>query len=126
MAQTVLIVDDSPIIRRRVANLLGEAGFEVLEATDGMEGSQIAGAHPSLCMIIADINMPRMNGLEMVAEIRARKSDIPVMMLTTEGNPQVIQNAKAAGAQAWLIKPFKNEHLLESVKRIAGGTAASA
>jgi two-component system, chemotaxis family, chemotaxis protein CheY len=119
MARTVLVVDDSPIIRRRVSELLVGAGYQVLEAPDGVEGDQVAASNPTLSMIIADINMPRMNGLEMLAAIRSR-GDVPVVMLTTEGSPQVMQQAKAAGATAWLVKPFKNDHLLQTVKKIAG------
>jgi two-component system chemotaxis response regulator CheY len=123
MGSTVLVVDDSAMIRRRVKELLVGAGYEVLEAGDGWEGHEAVTAHPGLSLIIADINMPRMSGLEMLKAIRAEANNVPVLMLTTEGNAQVMLNARAAGAAAWLIKPFKNEHLLESVKKIAAPTA---
>jgi len=119
MAKKILVVDDSPTIRQQVGAALSQAGFEVVEAVDGVDGlSKVA---PTISMMICDINMPRMNGLELVEKLHgdARWTSLPVVMLTTEGNPAHIARAKKAGAKGWIIKPFKADLLIAAVQRLA-------
>lgn len=123
MSRKVLIVDDSPVIRNQVAMLLGTAGFEIAQAADGVQGVQALDADPGIRMVIADVNMPRMNGLDMLIAMKAKHPKVPVLMLTTEGNPKLMQQAKASGAMGWLVKPFKSEQLLQVVKQLAGAPA---
>lgn len=119
MAKKILVVDDSPTIRQQVGSALGQAGFDVVEAIDGMDA--FGKMAPAISMMICDINMPRMNGLELVEKMHgdARWTGIPVVMLTTEGDPGHIARAKKAGAKGWIIKPFKADLLVATVQRLA-------
>lgn len=111
MAKRILIVDDSATVRQQVRVSLEQAGFNVVEAIDGVDGLQKAQAHADLAMCIADVNMPRMNGLQMIEQLRRVRPTLTIVMLTTEGQPDMIARAKAAGAKGWIVKPFK-AHLL--------------
>lgn len=114
----ILVIDDSPTVRQQVGLALSQAGFQVLEAVDGMDA--IGKVDASVAMLICDVNMPRMNGLEMLEKLRAdaRWKTLPVVMLTTEGQPALIERAKKAGAKGWIIKPFKAELLVAAVQRL--------
>ena len=116
----VLIVDDSNTIRRQVRLALAHAGFTVLEGVDGMDGLKKLRENNDIAMVISDVNMPRMNGIEMIESIAREnlRPDVPIVMLTTEGNPTLIRKAKAAGARGWVVKPFKPERLVTAVKRL--------
>jgi two-component system, chemotaxis family, chemotaxis protein CheY len=114
----ILVVDDSPTVRQQVGLALSQAGYQVLEAVDGMDG--IGKVDASLALLICDVNMPRMNGLDMLEKLRtdARWSALPIVMLTTDGQPALIERAKKAGAKGWIIKPFKAELLVAAVRRL--------
>ena len=116
--KTILVVDDSPTVRQLVAMTLTQAGFGVVEAVDGVDA--LAKLDASIAMILCDINMPRMNGLETIEKLRTdpRWKLLPVVMLTTEGQPAMIERAKKAGAKGWIIKPFKPEMLVAAVTRV--------
>jgi len=117
-AKRVLIVDDSQTVRLQVAKALSCAGYEVLEAIDGMDGQDKVDA--TVDMLICDVNMPRMNGLEMLETIKrdGKNANLPCLMLTTECQPQMIERAKKAGAKGWIIKPFKAELLVAAVTKL--------
>lgn len=115
-----MIVDDSRTIRQQVSFTLGKAGYQVIEAEDGLDGLNKLKDNGDLAMIISDVNMPNMNGLEMVEKIKADGVTVPIIMLTTEGAADLIQRAKAAGAKGWLVKPFKPEQLVAAAQKIAG------
>ncbi len=114
----ILVIDDSPTVRQQVGLALTQAGYQVVEAVDGVDG--IAKVDATVAMLICDVNMPRMNGLEMLEKLRtdARWQALPVVMLTTEGQPGLIDRAKKAGAKGWIIKPFKAELLVAAVQRL--------
>ncbi|MBC7976136.1 MAG: response regulator [Myxococcales bacterium] len=114
----ILVIDDSPTVRQQVGLALTQAGYQVIEAVDGVDG--IAKVDASVAMLICDVNMPRMNGLEMLEKLRTdvRWKALPVVMLTTEGQPGLIDRAKKAGAKGWIIKPFKAELLVAAVQRL--------
>jgi two-component system, chemotaxis family, chemotaxis protein CheY len=118
----VLVVDDSATVRQQVGMALKQAGYDVCEACDGLEGAQKIAGDPQIAMVICDVNMPRMDGLAMLEKIRAeaRRPTPPVIMLTTEGKPELIQRAKSAGAKGWIIKPFKAELLVAAVGKLVG------
>lgn len=119
MAKKVLVVDDSASVRQQVSLALKQAGFDVLEAVDGLDGVDKIGATPDLAAVICDVNMPRMNGLELVEKVRDGGKPLPIVMLTTEGQPALMQRARQAGAKGWIIKPFKAELLVATIKKLA-------
>jgi two-component system, chemotaxis family, chemotaxis protein CheY len=115
----VMIVDDSRTVRQQVVAALAPAGFEVLEAQDGIEALDRIKLTPDLALIICDLNMPRMNGLEMLGVARETAAiSIPVVMLTTEGRTDLIEKAKRAGARGWLVKPFKPDQLIAVARKL--------
>jgi two-component system chemotaxis response regulator CheY len=122
MAHKILVVDDSATVRQQVGLALSQAGFQVVEATDGQDGLDKIAANPDLLMVISDVNMPNMNGLEMLEKVKAnpKNAKLIVFMLTTEGQPELIERAKKAGAKGWIVKPFKAELLVASAKKLAG------
>ena len=123
MAGHVLVVDDSPIVRQMVSNALTKAGFQTLQAADGIDALETAMRTPDLSVIVCDVNMPRMNGVELVEELQRKGNKVPVVMLTTEGQPDLIKRAKAAGAKGWLVKPFKADLLLLAIKKLCEASA---
>jgi two-component system chemotaxis response regulator CheY len=119
MSKTILIVDDSSSLRQVVNIGLTRAGYEVLEAGDGVEGlAKLDGRKVNL--IISDVNMPRMDGITFVAELKkhARYKFTPVIMLTTEDTDARMQAGKLAGAKAWITKPFSPPVLLDAVAKL--------
>jgi two-component system chemotaxis response regulator CheY len=115
MSKPILVIDDSPTVRQQLCVVLSQAGYQVLEAKDGVEGlEQLTKASMAFC----DVNMPRMNGVEFVEKVG--KNGIPIVILTTESRPELIERAKSAGAKGWMVKPFKPEHLLAVVKKLVG------
>jgi two-component system, chemotaxis family, chemotaxis protein CheY len=119
MAKNVLIVDDSASMRQLIAFTLEKAGFQVAQGTNGKDGLvKLDQVEPHL--IISDLNMPEMDGLEFIRQLRGRSGSrlTPVLMLTTEGNPAKKQEGKAAGATGWIIKPFQPEQLLQVIARV--------
>ena len=116
----VLVVDDSQTIRREIAKALEPAGFEVVEAGDGVSGLERAGER-EFALIILDVNMPRMNGLEMLEHLRLdfATANIPVVILTTEAEELMIERARKAGAKGWLIKPVTADHVVRTAQAIA-------
>ena len=119
MGKKILVVDDSPTIRQQVTAVLGQAGFTPVEAVDGVDA--LTKVDAATALMICDVNMPRMNGLELIEKLHAdaRHAGLPVVMLTTEGDPAHIDRAKRAGAKGWIIKPFKGELLVAAVRKIA-------
>ncbi len=122
MSKKVLIVDDSRTIRQQVNFTLSKGGFAVVEAEDGKDGIEKLKANADVAMIISDVNMPNMNGLEMVEAIAADAAlpKPPIVMLTTEGSGELVERAKKAGAKGWLVKPFKPDQLVAVVQKLVG------
>lgn len=121
MAKTILSVDDSASMRQMVKMTLANEGYQVVEAADGREGLQKAQAG-GVDMILTDLNMPHMDGLSMIRAIRALPTGkgVPIIFLTTEATEAKKAEAKAAGATAWLVKPFKPEQLLTVTRKVLG------
>jgi two-component system chemotaxis response regulator CheY len=116
---TILTVDDSPSIRQMIKVVLGPAGHNVLEAGDGAQGLQQVQSN-KVDLVITDLNMPVMNGLEFIKALRAMPTlvGLPIVFLTTESSDATKQEAKAAGATGWITKPFKPEQLLGVVSKL--------
>jgi len=120
MGKTILTVDDSASIRQMVGFTLKGAGYEVIEAVDGADAvSKLSG---DVGMVITDLNMPNMDGIELIRRVRANPACrfVPVVMLTTESQEAKKQEGKAAGATGWIVKPFRPEQLLAVVKKVLG------
>ena len=115
--QRVLVADDSPVVRELVREILGSAGLDVLEASDGADAFEsIQQSEPDL--LISDIEMPRMNGFDLLSEVRRRSQRLPVVMLSTRGSVEDRKRATRLGANAYLVKTeFHSESLLEVVRR---------
>jgi len=122
MAKTIVIIDDSRTARQQVMNALEGIGYDLVEAVDGQDGIAKLSTHTDASLVICDVNMPKMSGLEMLGEVKqnANISHIPFLMLTTEAQPELVQQAKDAGAKGWIIKPFKPEMLRAAVRKLAG------
>lgn len=119
MAKTIMVVDDSISIRQVVGIALKQAGYEVFEACDGKDAlAKLTGQKVNL--IISDVNMPNMDGISFVRELKTRPAYkfTPVLMLTTESQEDKKEQGKAAGARAWMVKPFKPEALLAAVQKL--------
>ena len=121
MNGSILVVDDSSLVRRQVKNALVSAGFDVVEAVDGLDALQKT-ASGVIALVVCDVNMPRMNGLELLETVSKdpTRAKLPILMLTTEGQAEMVQRAKAAGAKGWMLKPFKAELLVMTVKKLTG------
>ena len=111
-----LIVDDSRFMRTYLRGLLLERGMECEEAGDGQEGLERLLAGPRFDVALIDWNMPVMNGLEMLKQLRTREcGDVRAIMVTTEGEKENILRALSAGADEYLMKPFDGEALSEKL-----------
>jgi two-component system, chemotaxis family, chemotaxis protein CheY len=120
----VLVIDDSTAVRQLVQGILAGAGYEIFEAHDGLDGLEKLRSVPNLDLALCDVNMPRMTGLEMVLEAQRSGITVPILMLTTEGQPSMIRDARRAGAKGWIVKPVKPELLLIAVEKIVAAKAA--
>jgi two-component system, chemotaxis family, chemotaxis protein CheY len=119
MAKTIMVVDDSISIRQVVGIALKQAGYDVIEGVDGKDAlAKLTGQKVNL--IISDVNMPNMDGIAFVRELKTRPAYkfTPVLMLTTESQEDKKEQGKAAGARAWMVKPFKPEALLAAVQKL--------
>lgn len=119
MAKTIMIVDDSASIRMVVGIALRGAGYEVIEAQDGKDAiGKLTGQKVHL--IISDVNMPVMDGITFVRNVKQMASYrfTPIIMLTTESDESKKREGQAAGAKAWVVKPFKPEQMLGAVQKL--------
>jgi two-component system chemotaxis response regulator CheY len=119
--QQVLIVDDSVSIRQSMRYVVEHAGYEVLEASNGKEALGVI--QPQTKLVITDINMPEMNGIDFITSVRkggGPNKAVPIIILTTESQPEMKQKGKDAGATAWIVKPFPPEEIVSAIKRLIG------
>ena len=116
---SILLVDDSVSMREMVGFTLKGAGYKVSQAEDGVEALKFAQGN-TVDLVITDINMPNMDGITLIKELRALPAYkfIPILTLTTENSAEKKQMGKIAGATGWIVKPFDPEHLLATVKRV--------
>jgi two-component system chemotaxis response regulator CheY len=117
--KTVMTVDDSASVRQMVSFVLVDRGYEVIEAVDGLDAlSKLKGQEVHL--ILSDINMPQMDGLELTRQLRAlpQYKFVPIILLTTESHPEKKQEGKAAGATGWIVKPFTPDQILAVLKKV--------
>jgi two-component system chemotaxis response regulator CheY len=119
VGKSVLVVDDSTSMRQMVAFTLKSAGFSVVEGGNGQEGLQKLDGQ-KVDLIISDLNMPVMNGMDMIRQIRSRPQYkfTPILMLTTESQDAKKAEGKAAGATGWIVKPFNPQQLLQVIGKV--------
>ena len=119
MAGVILAVDDSASMRQMVNFTLKGAGYEVVQAVDGIEALEYARLH-SVDLVLTDVNMPRMDGITLVKELRALPSYryTPMLVLTTESSQDKKMQGKQAGATGWIVKPFNPDQLLATIARV--------
>ena len=120
MSKLIMTVDDSVSIRQMVSFTLKREGFEIVEAVDGVDAMKKLNTDSQVHMMITDLNMPNMDGIELIRNVRAnpRYKFMPIIMLTTESQEERKQEGKAAGATGWIVKPFKPEQLLGVIKKV--------
>ena len=118
MSKKIMTVDDSSSVRQMVKFALSDAGYEVLEASDGKDALQKL--EGQVDMIITDLNMPNMDGIELIKQVRAnsRYKFLPIVMLTTESEESKKAEGKQAGATGWIVKPFKPDQILGVIKKV--------
>ena len=119
MAKVILAVDDSASMRKMVHFTLSGAGYDVVQAVDGVEALEYARGH-AVDIVLTDVNMPRMDGISLVKELRALPTYrfTPMLVLTTESSQEKKLEGKQAGATGWIVKPFNPEQLLATIARV--------
>lgn len=119
MAQ-ILVVDDSATVRNEVSSFLQQQGLSVSTAVDGKDGLEKLKQDHGIKLIISDVNMPNIDGLTMAEKIRneLRNSSVNIIMLTTESDPRMKERGKAAGVKGWIVKPFKGDAVVASIKKL--------
>ena len=120
MGKTALIVDDSRTMRQMVAFTLTNAGFTVIEAEDGKDAVNKVSAGTKLDIVVTDLNMPEMDGITLIKELRRLTAYkfTPILMLTTESAIDKKKEGKEAGATGWIVKPFNPPQLLDAVSKL--------
>lgn len=116
----ILTVDDSRTMRDMLKAALVEAGYDVLQAVDGVDGLEVLkGASPDV--IVTDINMPKLDGFGFITAVRATEQfqNTPILVLTTEFDPEKKAIARNAGATGWIVKPFDAQKLVSAIRRVA-------
>lgn len=119
MPATILAVDDSASMRQMVSFTLRQAGYEVVEAANGVAALEYAAGH-CVSLVLTDVNMPQMDGITLVRELRQMDDYrfVPMLILTTESSAERKLLGKAAGATGWLVKPFDPEKLIATIARV--------
>ncbi len=119
----VMIVDDSATVRQVLQTTLVAAGYEVVEAIDGEDALKLF-TENNVDMLVTDLNMPNLDGISLIKEVRQnpRNRFMPIIMLTTESQPEQRQKGKTAGASGWITKPFRPEQLLSVVSTVCPAT----
>ncbi|MBL8018268.1 MAG: response regulator [Leptospirales bacterium] len=115
--KTILAVDDSPMMRQMLKHTLDEGGFASVLAEDGVQALELF-QKQSFDAVVTDINMPNMDGLTLIAELRKLNTEIPIMTLTTEAEDDMKRKGAAAGANGWIVKPMEPEQLIDILKQI--------
>ncbi len=127
MSKTILAVDDSASMRQMIGVTLRGAGYQVIEAADGEAALEYARKH-CVDLVLADVNMPGIDGITLVAQLRTLPGYrlTPLLLLTTESSPERKMQGKQAGATGWMVKPFNPVQLLATLERVLGNAVAAA
>jgi two-component system chemotaxis response regulator CheY len=121
MSMTILTVDDSRTMREMLKRALMEGGYTVVQAEDGVQGLEVLQGMALPDVIITDVNMPRMDGLTFIEEVRSDNTfrAIPILVLSTESDIEKKTRARKAGATGWIVKPFDPVKLVDAIRRVA-------
>lgn len=121
MTKVILVIDDSTSIRKMVSFILRGAGYEVIEAIDGLDGLEKAKVN-SVHLVLTDQNMPRMDGVELVRQLRAQAQHktTPILMSTTDTSDAMRAQGRTAGVTGLLVKPFEPQKLIDLVRQVIG------
>ena len=120
MSKLVLVVEDSPTVRKSLVTLIESAGHDVLSANNGKEALDIIeSTDRQISMMVSDINMPHMDGLTLLKAMFDAEIKIPTILLTTESSSDLVKKAKSYGAKGWLVKPFKGDQILATISKLA-------
>ena len=122
MPKHILIVDDSKTVRNLVAFIMKKEGFKVTTAEDGLDGLEKLYSSAAVDLIVSDVNMPRMDGLTFIKTVREQEAykDIPIVVLSTEGQDKDIKTGLTVGANLYMVKPAQPEKLVRNVKMLLG------
>lgn len=122
MSKTILIVDDSKTVRNLVAFIMKKEGFKVVTAEDGLDGLEKLYSAEKIDLIVSDINMPRMDGFTFIKSVREQENyrDIPIVVLSTEGQEKDIQAGLSIGANMYMVKPAQPEKMVKNIKMLLG------
>ncbi len=117
---SILVVDDSQMVRKKLRMALEEKGHTIFEAIDGLDGLSKVEENKGIQLLIADVNMPNMNGVDMCLKIRQdeKNANIKIFILTAESSPEMKAKAKEAKITAWILKPYDIEKLLAAIDKI--------
>lgn len=120
-SKKVLVVDDSLALRTHIASIISKAGYDVIEAENGIAAIDKMKENLDICVVVSDINMPKMTGIQMIEEIHKDQtlSGIPVIVVSTEEGSELVKKAREAGARGWLVKPFSPGQLISVIKKHA-------
>ncbi len=122
MSKHILIVDDSKTVRNLVAFIMKKEGFSITTAEDGLDGLEKLYAAEKIDLIISDINMPRMDGFTFIKTVREQEAyrDLPIVVLSTEGQEHDIQQGLSLGANLYMVKPAQPEKMVKNVMMLLG------
>lgn len=122
MAEKILVVDDSISMRSVLTTILEDEGYDVLQANNGRDALDQLQDADAVKLIITDVNMPTMNGIEFTKQVRKNSNHkfVPIIILTTESEDDMKQQGKAAGATAWIVKPFIPENIIDIINKVTG------
>ncbi|WP_342780279.1 response regulator [Oceanispirochaeta crateris] len=117
----ILIVDDSRTVRESLKFFLTEEGYEVIQGADGQDALNVI-QDQNCDLVITDVNMPNMDGLTLIGELRKMKKFkfTPILVLTTESQQNIMEKGKALGATGWIVKPFDNEKVIGVIRKVLG------
>ncbi len=118
MCGPILVVDDSADTRAQLSQALCGAGYTVVDAADGPAGLAQLTAHDDVALVLCDIDLPRMGGLELLTQVHQTQATLPVVMLTRGRDPTKVRHARDAGARGWFVKPFNPALLVLAVQRL--------
>lgn len=122
MSKVILVVDDSKTVRNLVAFIMKKEGYKVITAVDGLDGLEKLYSSEKIDMIISDINMPNMDGFTFIKTVREQKvyRDLPIVVLSTEGQDKDIEKGLGLGANLYMVKPAQPEKMVKNIKMLLG------